>query len=92
MWDRWKQGDSLQMIARLFDRNHSSIQHILAKTAAYGQHTLEDNTHYWAYRELLPGGDEDAEPRWYLRGCSGKPPFRLTLLPRSVDDFIVMSY
>jgi len=23
MWDRWKQGDSLQMIAQLFDRNHT---------------------------------------------------------------------
>jgi IS30 family transposase len=32
MWDRWKQGDSLQMIAQLFDRNHSSIQHIFATT------------------------------------------------------------
>ncbi len=32
MWDRWKQGDSLQMIAQLFDRNHSSIQPILAET------------------------------------------------------------
>ena len=32
MWDRWKQGDSLQMIAQLFDRNHSSIQNILAET------------------------------------------------------------
>ncbi|WP_070360177.1 IS30 family transposase [Duganella sp. HH105] len=32
MWERWKQGDSLQMIAQLFDRNHSSIQPILAET------------------------------------------------------------
>lgn len=32
MWDRWKQGDSLQMIAQMFDRNHSSIQGILAET------------------------------------------------------------
>ena len=32
MWDRWKQGDSLQTIAQLFDRNHSSIQPILAQT------------------------------------------------------------
>jgi len=32
MWDRWKQGDSLQQIAQLFDRNHSSIQRILAET------------------------------------------------------------
>ena len=32
MWEHWKQGDSLQMIAQLFDRNHSSIQQILAET------------------------------------------------------------
>lgn len=32
MWERWRQGDSLQMIAQLFGRNHSSIQHILATT------------------------------------------------------------
>ena len=32
MWDRWKKGDSLQQIAQLFDRNHSSIQGIFAES------------------------------------------------------------
>ena len=32
MWDRWKKGDSLHEIGRLFDRGHSSIQHILRET------------------------------------------------------------
>jgi IS30 family transposase len=32
MWERWRAGDSLQSIAQLFDRNHSSIQRILAET------------------------------------------------------------
>jgi hypothetical protein len=32
MWERWRKGDSLQQIAQLFDRNHSSIQGILAET------------------------------------------------------------
>ena len=32
MWDRWQQGESLNAIARLFDRHHSSIQRILAET------------------------------------------------------------
>lgn len=32
MWDRWQRGESLQQIAQLFDRNHSSIQRILAET------------------------------------------------------------
>ena len=26
MWERWQKGESLQQIAQLFDRNHSSIQ------------------------------------------------------------------
>jgi hypothetical protein len=32
MWERWRKGESLHQIARLFDRNHSSIQGILAET------------------------------------------------------------
>jgi len=32
MWDRWQKGESLQQIAQLFDRNHSSIQRILSET------------------------------------------------------------
>jgi hypothetical protein len=32
MWERWRQGDSLQRIAQLFDRNHSSVMGILAET------------------------------------------------------------
>lgn len=32
MWERWRKGESLQQIARLFDRNHLSIQRILAET------------------------------------------------------------
>jgi IS30 family transposase len=32
MWDRWRKGDSLHQIAQLFDRNHPSIQRILAET------------------------------------------------------------
>ena len=32
MWERWKKGESLQRIAQLFDRNHSSVQRILAES------------------------------------------------------------
>ena len=32
MWERWKKGESLHQIAQLFDRNHSSIQRILAES------------------------------------------------------------
>jgi IS30 family transposase len=32
MWERWRKGQSLQQIAQLFDRNHSSIEGILARS------------------------------------------------------------
>lgn len=32
MWDRWQKGESLSSIARLFDRNHSSVEGILKQT------------------------------------------------------------
>ena len=32
MWERWRKGESLQQIAQLFDRNHSSVSRILAET------------------------------------------------------------
>ena len=37
MWERWKKGESLQQIAQLFDRNHSSVNRILAELAAYSR-------------------------------------------------------
>jgi IS30 family transposase len=32
MWERWRQGESLNEIARLFDRNHSAIGGILSRS------------------------------------------------------------
>ena len=32
MWDRWQKGEALNSIARHFDRSHSSIQGVLART------------------------------------------------------------
>jgi len=32
MWDRWQKGESLNSIARHFDRHHSAIQRILSRT------------------------------------------------------------
>lgn len=32
MWERWRKGDSLQQIAPLFGRNHSSVEGILSRT------------------------------------------------------------
>ena len=32
MWDRWQKGESLASIARLFDRNHSSVERIIKES------------------------------------------------------------
>ena len=32
MWDRWRKGDSLHAVARLFDRSHGSIAGVLSRT------------------------------------------------------------
>lgn len=32
MWERWRRGESLQQIAQLFGRNHSSVQGVLARS------------------------------------------------------------
>ena len=32
MWDRWQKGESLNVIVRLFDRNHSSVERILKES------------------------------------------------------------
>jgi IS30 family transposase len=32
MWEHWRRGESLHQIAQLFERNHSSIQRIVAET------------------------------------------------------------
>ncbi len=32
MWERWPKGESLSQIALLFDRDHSSIQGVLAES------------------------------------------------------------
>ena len=32
MWDRWQTGDSLETIARAFERGHSSVQRILQES------------------------------------------------------------
>lgn len=32
MWERWQKGDSLEKIAKLFNRHHPSAERILAET------------------------------------------------------------
>jgi hypothetical protein len=40
MWERWKKGESLQQIALLFDRNHSSVSRILVEIEAYARRSV----------------------------------------------------
>ena len=41
MWDRWQKGESLNSIARLFDRHHAAIQGILSRTGGIRPPVLE---------------------------------------------------
>lgn len=37
MWERWKKGETLHRIAKLFDQPHTSIRGILAETGVPAQ-------------------------------------------------------
>jgi len=41
MWDRWRQGESLNQMARLFDRHHSSVRGVLVETGGMQQWSPE---------------------------------------------------
>lgn len=55
MWEHWKKGHSLQQIAQLFDRNHSSIQRILAETGGIrpAQRSRSERSLTFAEREEI---------------------------------------
>ncbi len=58
MWQRWKAGESLQQIAQLFDRNHSSVGRILAQTGGIrpAQRSRSPRTLSLAEREEISRG------------------------------------
>lgn len=45
MWDRWRQGESLHQIARLFDRRHTSVRGILAQSGGIRPPARRRSTH-----------------------------------------------
>jgi len=55
MWEHWRKGESLRQIARLFDRNHSSVQGIVAETGGIrpGQRSRSDLALKLAEREEI---------------------------------------
>ena len=78
MWERWRRGESLQQIAQLFDRNHSSMQRTpcslsfrrradLHGRAAIAHEGRQSRPEQDAPRQRINGGRERSrEPR--LRG------------------------
>ncbi len=51
MWNRWQKGDTLQEIARLFDRHHSPVRGILERT---GGITTRITRHFTDYGPAVP--------------------------------------
>ena len=64
MWERWRKGDSLQKIAQLFDRNHSSVQGVLAETGG-----ITPVPRYRSKRALTLSEREEIS-RGLVAGCS----------------------
>ena len=42
MWERWREGESLQTIAQLFDRQHGSVRGIFWRDPAVSDRRRED--------------------------------------------------
>ena len=54
MWERWRQGESLHAIARLFDRNHSAIGGALRRsTTAERMSQTGPDRDGWSFRLIL---------------------------------------
>jgi len=64
MWDRWQKGDSMHVIARLFDRGHSSIQGVLAQTGGVRPPRRRRS------RLTLTLGEREEISRGVVAGCS----------------------
>lgn len=70
MWDHWQKGESIQQIAQLFDRNHGSIQRILAESGGIRpaqRHRV--NTHFG----MAPASSSFEKTKSYS-GASGSYP------------------
>lgn len=64
MWDRWQRGESLASIASLFDRHHSAIQGVLAKTGGIRPPVRRRS------RRALTLAEREAISRGVVAGCS----------------------
>src|SRR2546427_10403859 len=77
MWDRWQTGDSLETIARAFDRGHSSVQRILQESGGIrppqrrrSRHGLTLCEREGISRGVLAGGSLRSIAASLVRGAS----------------------
>ncbi len=76
MWDRWEEGESLNSIARLFDRNHSAIQGILSRTGGIRppQRTRSQRALTLAEREEISRGVVGGQSLRSIAASLGRAP------------------
>jgi IS30 family transposase len=76
MWDRWQKGESLQSIAQLFGRNHSSVEGILSRTGGIRppQRTRSKRVLSLAEREDISRGVVAGHSVRTIAGLLGRSP------------------
>ena len=76
MWDRWEEGESLNSIARLFDRHHSAIQGILSRTGGIRppQRTRSQRALTLAEREEISRGVVGGQSLRSIAASLGRAP------------------
>ena len=84
MWDRWQRGESMNSIARLFDRGHSSVQGILSTTGGIRPRERRRSRHVLtlAEREEI----SRIQGVRLLEHFTRKRTFRLGQYKQSLDD------
>jgi len=80
MWARWQRGDSLQQIARLFDRHHTSVRGILARTGGIRPPVRRRSCRALtlAEREEISRGLVAGRSLRAMAGCLGRSPSTLS--------------
>jgi hypothetical protein len=63
VWERWRQGESVNKIARLFDRHHAAIGGILSRTGGIRPPPLADLPQYVLVLRVIPPTGRDCPCR-----------------------------
>lgn len=71
MWERWRKGETIHQIAKLFDRGHSSVQRILAEASG-----IEPRRRHRAPQALTLAEREEISrclvARWSIRAIAAR--------------------